>query len=170
MPGKCRVNQEVPDSVTSHKTSVLFICAGNICRSPMAESIFVHLAKESGLTENIRVESAGTGAWHVGEKPDHRTIEVLKRHGIAWVSTARQVNRFDFESFDLLLAADVANHRDLLRVGAPSERLKMMLSFNPNSPVLEVPDPYFGDLDDFEEVFELLYPACENLLTHIRVL
>jgi protein-tyrosine phosphatase len=148
-------------------TYILFICAGNICRSPMAEAIFAHLAAQAGRAHEFHIESAGTGGWHTGEKPDVRTIRVLEERGIAWRSTARQISRHDFERFHHLVAMDSANLDDLLNVGAPPERVSLMLSWNPSSPVTEVPDPYYGSLADFESVFDLLEPACRELLARI---
>lgn len=157
------------DAKNNGKTGVLFVCLGNICRSPLAEAIFLDKIEARGLADRFTVDSAGTGAWHVGERADPRTIEVASRYGIGVASIGRQVDEGDFERFDLLLAMDRSNEKNLLRIGAPRERVRLMMSFHPehasNPP--DVPDPYFGEGDGFEKVYRMLDGACEGLIEAI---
>ncbi len=155
----------MPPSVPT--TKLLFICLGNICRSPVAEGIFLHLARERGVASRFEVESAGTGAWHVGHPPDRRSIEVARRHGVALPSTARQVCPDDFVRFDHLIVMDRQNEADLREMGAPMEKACLLLSFHPGPPFLEVPDPYYGGPDGFEQMFDLLHRSCLGLLDHL---
>ncbi len=143
---------------------ILFVCLGNICRSPTAEGVMRHLARERGLGDAVAVESAGTGSWHVGEPPDPRSAAAARRRGIALEGSARQVQREDFERFDVLIAMDRSNRRELLRL-APDEdaRSRVRLLLDP----LDVPDPYYGAGDGFEEVLDLVAGACERLLDEV---
>lgn len=152
------------------EVAVLFVCLGNICRSPTAEGIFRHLARERRLDHRLVVDSAGTGGWHVGEPADPRTLAAARRRGITWDHRARQVGVADFTRFDLLIAMDRRNLSDLLDV-APDEasRAKVVLlrSFDPSTAPgdeLDVPDPYFGGDDGFERVLDLCERACAGLL------
>lgn len=151
--------------------SVLFVCLGNICRSPLAEGIFEHLIQEEGLEDSFRVDSAGTGAYHAGEGPDPRSIAIAEEHGIPLTSVARQVRAEDFESFDIIVAMDRANVRSLeeLRMGRKGKgRLVMMRDFDPEGPGGDVPDPYYGGADGFERVYQMLDRCCRGLLEQIR--
>jgi len=157
----------------SDRLGVLFVCLGNICRSPMAEGVFIHQARERGVLDRFDVDSAGTGRWHIGAPPDLRAQAVCRRRGIELVSTARRIDpTTDFARFDLLLAMDRANRDALLRRGAPPEQVYLLRQFDPRTEGhqesgLEVPDPYFGDDDDetgFEAVLDLLERACAGLL------
>lgn len=152
------------------EVAVLFVCLGNICRSPTAEGIFRHLARERRLDHHLVIDSAGTGGWHVGEAADPRTLAAARRRGIAWDHRARQVGVADFARFDLLVAMDRRNLSDLLDT-APDEaaRAKVVLlrSFDPaNRPGddPDVPDPYFGGDEGFERVLDLCERACAGLL------
>ena len=148
---------------------ILFVCLGNICRSPMAESIFRHKVQQAGLGDHFQIGSAGTGDWHVGQLPDSRTIEVLKVNGITDVSRARQVIANDFVDFDHLIAMDLANVRDLHRWDrSVPDVVSLMSSWNPASTVLEIPDPYYGNEQDFHHVFALLDKGCEGLLNKLK--
>ncbi len=150
----------------SDTIGVLFVCLGNICRSPLAEAIFIDKIEKRGLRDRFVVDSAGTGSWHVGERADPRTIEVASRYGIKVPSIGRQVDDRDFDRFDLLLAMDRSNEKNLLRAGAPRERLRLMMSFHPEhaSDPPDVPDPYFGEGDGFEKVYRMLDGACDGLI------
>jgi len=143
------------------KTSVLFICMGNICRSPLAEGLFIHHANRRGVLGRFSVDSAGTGGWHAGERPDPRSLAVAAKNGVTLPGHARQVVVEDFTRFDHLLCMDHANLRHLLDMGAPEERTKLMLSFDPKAPLVEVPDPYYGGDDGFDTVFAMLDRACD---------
>jgi protein-tyrosine phosphatase len=154
-------------------TRVLFVCLGNICRSPTAEGVMRALVAQAGLAESIELESAGTGSWHVGSSPDSRAAAVARERGMPLGGLARQVNPEDFQRFDLLVAMDRQNMRDLQRLaGGPDERAKVRLlrEFDPASTgrELDVPDPYYGAEGGFEEVFDLVQAACAGLIAQIR--
>jgi protein-tyrosine phosphatase len=150
------------------------VCLGNICRSPTAEATMHALVREAGLEERIAIDSAGTGGWHVGEPPDGRAAMAARARGIALEGTARQVRPEDFDDFDLLIAMDRANQRALRQL-APSEearaKVRLLREFDPASAGeadLDVPDPYYGAGDGFEEVLDLVAAACAGLLAQIR--
>lgn len=148
------------------KTRILFVCLGNICRSPLGEGILRHHAAERGLANHFIVDSAGTGGWHKGEKPDPRSIETAALHGIDISRLrARQVALSDFNRFDMIFAMDRANLRDLVRIVPhdSSADIHLFLDFV-GGPVRDVPDPYYGDESDFEAVFRLLSDGCGRLL------
>ena len=146
---------------------ILVVCLGNICRSPMAEGILMHLVKERGLIQSIELDSAGTGAYHIGSDPDVRAQEVCLSRGVTLQHKARQVNRKDFDSFDYILAMDLTNHEALKKI-APHDRLFLMRSFdNTAQQDLNVPDPYYGGIEGFHEVYDMLHRAANGLLDHI---
>jgi protein-tyrosine phosphatase len=152
---------------------VLFVCLGNICRSPTAEGVMRALVAEAGLDQSIELESAGTGSWHVGSPPDARAAEVALARGMPLDGRARQVAPADFQRFDLLVAMDRANRRELLSLcDGPDERAKVRLlrEFDPagGGEELDVPDPYYGADGGFEEVFDLVEAACAGLIEQIR--
>jgi len=155
---------------STDSTGVLFVCLGNICRSPLAEGIFVHLARERGVLDRFQIDSCGTGAWHAGERADPRSIAVAAKHGIELPSIARKFEaRTDPQHFDWLIPMDRQNHRDLLEAGVPESKLKLMLDFHPDPPTREVPDPYYGGPDGFDKVYEMLTVACEAVLDQLDV-
>ncbi|MCB9836469.1 MAG: low molecular weight phosphotyrosine protein phosphatase [Phycisphaera sp.] len=132
----------------------------------MAEGIFLHLANEKGLSDRFIVDSAGTGAWHVGKRPDSRALATANRFGIELPSVARQVSPSDFEAFDLILAMDRSNRADLEDLGVTNVRL--MRSFDATlTGEYDVPDPYYGDGDGFVKVYEMLTRACDGLIEHL---
>jgi protein-tyrosine phosphatase len=145
--------------------SVVFVCTGNICRSPTAEGVLRRLASQEHLS--LRVESRGTHDYHVGEAPDERAQEHALRRGYD-LSTqrARQVTRRDFKEFDLLVAMDRGHLRALERMAAPGEQSKIRLLV----PGRDVPDPYYGGAQGFEEVLDLVEAACRDLVREIRAL
>lgn len=153
---------------------LLFVCLGNICRSPTAEGVMRTLVKDAGMEERFELDSAGTGAWHVGSPPDQRATATALSHGVMLEGRARQIREQDFDQFDLLLAMDRANFREL-RAQAPGEqaraKVRLLREFDPASEGevdLDVPDPYYGGPGGFEEVFELVRAACEGLLEQVR--
>ena len=149
--------------------SVLFVCMGNICRSPTAEGVFRHHAKEAGLLESLEIDSAGTHAYHVGEPPDRRSSAAAERRGISLSGiTARKVASDDFERFDLILAMDEDNHRLLIQQSDPEhhEKIRLFLDFG-KSPEREVPDPYYGGASGFERVLDLVEDASKGLLERV---
>lgn len=151
---------------------VLFVCLGNICRSPAAEGILRHLLHQNGQAEEILCDSAGTGDYHVGELPDRRMRQAAQRRGIGLEGRARQVTLQDFHDFDLLLAMDEQNYYHLLgldRSGKYHAKVQLVCEFCRRYPDREVPDPYYGGEAGFEYVLDLLTDACEGLLNHLRV-
>jgi protein-tyrosine phosphatase len=154
---------------------VLFVCLGNICRSPSAEAVMRAKVREAGLEERIELDSAGTGDWHIGELPDPRARSAAAARGFVLESVARQVQREDFSEFDMILAMDGANLRALRRlaaeVPAPAE-LRLLREFETGAPAggggkLDVPDPYYGGNDGFDRVLDLLEASCEGLLDEL---
>ena len=151
---------------------LLFVCLGNICRSPAAEGVFLHLLQERGLSEQFEVDSAGTGGWHVGEPADKRMRAAAERRGIQLPSRARQISLDDLSHYDLVLTMDHANLTDVNALAAEagqraSASIKPMLSYATVSDVAEVPDPYYGGDDGFDLVLDMLEDACSNLLDEI---
>jgi protein-tyrosine phosphatase len=155
------------------KVRLLFVCMGNICRSPTAEGVMRALLREQGLEDVVEVDSAGTGAWHVGDPPDARATAAARARGITLEGAARAVTRADFADYDLILAADRRNLRDLAGI-VPAEarsRVHLLRDFDPASdgaPDLDVPDPYYGGDDGFEHVLDLVDAACRGLLDRLR--
>lgn len=152
--------------------SVLFVCLGNICRSPLAEGVFRHVLDEEGLSDGFRVDSAGTGSWHVGESPDHRAMRTAATHGVTLGGHARQVQPEDFKRFDYIVAMDRSNlaHLQEYQESLGGEAaLHLLREFDPlGIPGAEVPDPYYGGPDGFEEVYEMVERSCRHLLRHIK--
>ena len=153
---------------------LLFVCMGNICRSPTAEGVMRHVLREEGLEERVELDSAGTGGWHVGAPPDRRATAAALGRGIELDGAARKLVREDFERFDLILCADRDNLRDARRL-APTpehaEKVRLLREFDPASagaPDLDVPDPYYGGPDGFETVLDQVEAACRGLLEHVR--
>ena len=161
-------------------TRILFVCMGNICRSPTAEGVMRELLARAGLSETIELDSAGTGAWHVGSAPDGRATAAAEARGIALAGSARQVSAEDFIEFDLLIAMDRSNLHELRRLASSDEqraRVRLLREFDPASGAhgqegrvgvdLDVPDPYYGSPGGFEEVLDLVQAACEGLLAQL---
>ena len=153
---------------------LLFVCLGNICRSPTAEGVMAHLLREEGLEDEIEIDSAGTGGWHIGKAPDTRATGAAEARGVTLEGAARKVDAEDFERFDLLLAMDGENHANLLAL-APDhearEKVKLLREFDPKAVAtgdLDVPDPYYGATDGFETALDLVTRACSGLLTELR--
>ncbi|PID29044.1 MAG: protein tyrosine phosphatase [Candidatus Cloacimonadota bacterium] len=151
---------------------ILFVCLGNICRSPLAHAVFEDLAKKNNLTDKFEIDSCGTGAWHTGELPDKRMRKEASKHGVAMDHPARTLQKNDFEYFDLILPMDLANYDNLKKKSDRKfhEKIKMFRSFDPKTqnPSAEVPDPYFGDQNGFANVYETVERTCKNLLKELN--
>ena len=156
--------------MTDAKVRVLFVCLGNICRSPMAEGVFARVAGEEGLGEVVDIDSAGTGSWHIDEPPDGRAQEAAREIG-ADISNlrGRQVRAQDFDDFDFIVAMD-ENNLAKLRDAAPAARhgrIRLFLDFAPDAGRTDVPDPYYGGADGFRHVLGLIERASRGLARHI---
>lgn len=150
--------------------NVLFVCLGNICRSPLAQGILLKEIEKRGLAGKIAVDSCGTSKYHIGEPPDHRTLENAKSNGIILNHQARQFERSDFRKFDYILAMDSANRNNILRLDQTSEfghKLMMIRDFDPEFKGADVPDPYFGGESGFLEVFDILDRSVNKFLDHL---
>lgn len=146
---------------------VQFVCLGNICRSPLAEGVFKAKVEDAGLSDRFVIESAGTGSWHVGDPPDKRMIQTARAHGVNLTSRGRQFDYKDFESFDHILVMDRSNLHDVLfldRKERFSDRVKLFREFDPSPDDYQVPDPYYGGADGFEQVFRIVERTSEALL------
>jgi protein-tyrosine phosphatase len=150
---------------------LLFVCLGNICRSPSAENIMNYLVEKNGLTDQIICDSAGTGSYHIGSPPDRRMAAAAhQKLGITLQGKARQFQPSDFEEFDLILAMDRDNYQDILRLARNDRdrvKVRLMCDFCRHHPDREVPDPYYGGSEGFNDVIDLLGDACEGLLQEI---
>ena len=151
-------------------TGVLFVCLGNICRSPLARVIFEDLAEKRGVLHLLDIDSCGTGHWHVGEGADRRSVEIARQRGLNLPHCARQLDPgADFERFHWLIAMDRENRANLIAAGAPRERVHLMRAFDPalggsGEQHLDVPDPYYGGGDGFARVYDMLTAASVGLL------
>ena len=150
--------------------NVLFVCMGNICRSPTAHGVFEQLVKSKGLNQQIFTDSAGTHAYHIGEAPDRRSQAEARKHGIDIShQRAQQIKTQDFEYFDYIIAMDSSNYYDLKQI-APRQlhsKIYRFMQFAPNWGNKDVPDPYYGGSKGFENVFKMVEAASEGLLKHI---
>ncbi|MFG2723991.1 low molecular weight protein-tyrosine-phosphatase [Streptomyces canus] len=151
---------------------VCFVCTGNICRSPMAESVFRARVAEAGLDGLVEVDSAGTGGWHEGDGADPRTVSVLEEHGYDGSHTARQFQPSWFARLDLVIALDTGHLKALRRLAPTPQdagKVRLLRSYDPAAgDELDVPDPYYGGLDGFEECLEMVEAASEGLLADVR--
>ncbi|WP_091068109.1 low molecular weight protein-tyrosine-phosphatase [Paenibacillus sp. NFR01] len=147
--------------------NVLFVCLGNICRSPMAEAVLRHKVAQRRLPVDISVDSAGTGSWHTGHPPHEGTRRMLDRYGISYANMkARTVNSEDFRTFDYIICMDPSNGVHVRKVpGGEQAKLLYFMDFLPEHELREVPDPYYTG--NFEQVYELIDAGCEQLLEHI---
>jgi protein-tyrosine phosphatase len=153
---------------------ILFVCLGNICRSPTAEGLMRHVLEQEGLTGEIEVESAGTGNWHVGSPPDRRATKAAAARGYELRGRARQVDVSDFRRYDLLIAMDRANRNELLMIAPDTrarEKVKMLREFDPECAgaerIPDVPDPYYGPADGFDEVVDIIERSVRGMLEKI---
>ena len=149
---------------------LLFVCLGNICRSPSAENIMNHLIKQADLCDSIICDSAGTSSYHIGSPPDRRMTSAAARRGIKLHGQARQLQTSDFNKFDLILAMDQENYRDILYLDQErkyADKVKLMCDFAFHHSEQEVPDPYYGGRDGFDRVIDLLLDSCDGLLHYV---
>ena len=158
--------------MSNHGTvNVLFVCLGNICRSPTAEGVFTKLVREEGFAERIEIDSAGTAAWHEGRAPDERAQQAARNRGVELGHLrGRQVTVADFDYFDYILAMDSDNYANLTAIAPAGQRHKVrkFLEFAPQRPEEDVPDPYYGGASGFDHVLDLVEDAAQGLLTEIR--
>ncbi len=151
---------------------VLFVCLGNICRSPLAEAIFNHKIQALGLSRSFKSDSAGTSDYHIGELPDERTIQCALRKGLDINHRGRQVNHTDFRDFDYIVAMDDSNLRKLQTLGAKyrfaDKEIFLMRDFVVGWEGMPVPDPYYGGIEGFDEVYEILDVAIDSFLAKIK--
>lgn len=150
---------------------VLFVCLGNICRSPLAEGVFNHLINEKGLAHKFGCDSCGTSNYHIGEQPDPRTSSNAKKNGITLVHSARQFSEADFHEFDYIVAMDSSNFDNIKRVVGNavegSDKLLMIREFDQLRDSMDVPDPYYGGSQGFQNVFDILMRSCNGLLQNL---
>jgi len=148
--------------------SILFVCLGNICRSPSGENVLRHLVEKEGLAQHFRIDSAGTINYHAGNSPDSRMTAAARKRGIEMKGAARQVKPEDFANFDLIAAMDRSNYHDLVAISercpAITAKLVMFCDFCESHDATEVPDPYYGGDDGFETVLNLLDDGCANIV------
>lgn len=149
------------------QTTVLFVCLGNICRSPLAHGILQHLVDQQSLTAQFHIDSCGTGDWHVGNPPDPRSIQTAALHNID--ITNQRARLFDpstdIERFQHIIPMDASNKRNLIKLGAPEPKLTLMRAYDPTlQKPQDVPDPYYGGDDGFGKVYQMLTRACQGFL------
>ena len=151
---------------------ICFVCLGNICRSPTAEGVMQKLVRDAGLGDRVELDSAGTGNWHVGESPDERATARASERGYRLEGAARQFVPKDFARFDYVVAMDRTNASNLRRMApdpAAKDKVHMLRAFDPDAPhEAEVPDPYYGGTDGFDDVLDVVEAACRGLLEHLR--
>jgi protein-tyrosine phosphatase len=155
-------------NIQKKQYAVLFVCLGNICRSPLAEAIFQKKISENNLTHVFTCDSCGTGDYHIGQQPDPRTQAVAKKHHVPINHQCRQLRTSDFEAFDRIIAMDESNRKNILWKGGSSiqEKVWLMRAFDPEGGD-EVPDPYRGNEKDFEEVYHILDRAIDSLIREL---
>jgi protein-tyrosine phosphatase len=152
------------------KHRILFVCLGNICRSPMAEGVFRRVAEEQGVLHLFEIDSAGLGHWHVGQAPDPRAQDAAHNRGIDISGqSARQVEHSDFANFDLILAMDGQNYQELVQLAPRDARhkVRLFLDFAPEEAATDVPDPFFGAAAGFDHALDLIDRASRGLLAHL---
>lgn len=150
---------------------ICFVCLGNICRSPTAEGLFIHKVKEQGLQDYFYIDSAGTSAYHIGEKANSKSQAIAKKYGVHLPSIARQFYYEDLEEFDLILAMDSENFYKISSLDYKEQfsgKVHRIREFDPNDEDPDVPDPYFGGMDGFENVYQVLDRCCDNLLDVLK--
>ena len=152
------------------RVKVLFVCLGNICRSPLAEVVVAGQAERRGLNETFHFASAGTGSWHIGNGADHRSAQTASEHGLDLSGhRAQQITAAKVGQWDWFVAMDANNYADLIRMGVPEDRLLLMRQFEPDHErVPDVPDPYYGGPDGFEDAYRMLCENADRLLDHLE--
>jgi len=152
------------------KVRVLFVCLGNICRSPLAEVVVAGQAQKRGLNDQFHFESAGTGSWHIGNGADHRSAQTAREHGLDLsVHRAQQITAATIGQWDWFVAMDGSNYADLLRMGVAEDRLLLMRQFEPGfEHVPDVPDPYYGGPDGFEDAYRMLCDNADRVLDYLE--
>jgi protein-tyrosine phosphatase len=153
------------------KVRVLFVCLGNICRSPLGAAILKKKIIDEGMERWVEVDSCGTSNYHIGDGADPRTIASASRHGVPVDHCARQLTKEDLDDFDFIFAMDKSNYRNILRLVRGSDvksKIKLMRDFDPEAKGAEVPDPYHGDEKDFQEVFDILDRCTTTFVEHLR--
>ncbi len=162
----------MPDTTSTARLRLLMVCLGNICRSPLAEAVVRKTLRERGLEDRYLLASAGTGSWHVGGGADPRSVETARRHGLDLSGhVARQITPRGIADWDWFVAMDASNRMDLLDMGAPAERVLMMRQFEAGGdPDLapDVPDPYYGGPDGFEQAWTMLENNAERLIDFLE--
>lgn len=147
-----------------------FVCLGNICRSPTAEGVFQHLVNERGLELYFEIDSAGTSAYHIGEGANSKSQQIANQHGVKLHSKARRFEQFDLGYFDLIIAMDNENLSNIRQLDSKSEhgnKIMLLREFDPKPENKEVPDPYYGGVQGFKNVFDIVKRSCENLLDEL---
>ncbi|HET6763678.1 MAG TPA: low molecular weight protein-tyrosine-phosphatase [Longimicrobiaceae bacterium] len=157
--------------MSSPVVSVLFVCLGNICRSPLAEAVFRHLVRERGLEDRFVVDSAGTSGWHTGAAPDARSTETARRRGILLTGSSRKLTAADLEAFDYVIAMDAENVDGIMslvrKAGGARARVHRLREWDPRPDDGDVPDPYYGGERGFDHVQDIVERSCAALLDHI---
>jgi protein-tyrosine phosphatase len=148
-------------------TAVLFICTGNICRSPLMEACFRQKVDALGVSDQFTIDSAGTDHWHIGEPPDGRMTSTARTRDVPMSGAARQVTQGDLNSFDLLICADASHAAKLIKMGADEDRVRLLLEWAPSGNHRDVPDPYYGGQEGFDLVFDLVDEATGMLLDRL---
>ena len=151
----------------SEPTKILFICMGNICRSPAAEAVFLKKISDRGIAQRFDVDSAGTGAWHSGNRADARSREAGENRGYELNSRARQITQSDTREYEWLICMDSDNISNVLQLGANPARVRLLTDWHPDQNQREVPDPYYGGTEGFELMYDLIEAACDRLIDDI---
>lgn len=152
-------------------TRILFVCLGNIIRSPLAEHAFRQAVEQAGVAEKYEADSAGTAGWHVGEQPDARMRKTAASHGLGYNGSARQVSQQDFDDFDLIIAMDSSNYRSLADLAGSDQakaKIRLMREFDPQADGMDVPDPYYGGQEGFENTFHIVRRSVDGLLEALQ--
>ena len=148
---------------------VLFVCLGNICRSPLAEAIFNEKVKQKGLSDQLISDSAGTANYHIGKNPDQRSIDVALKHNIPIKHKGQQFTKEHIKQFDYLIAMDNSNLQNMvIEIGNQPNKLFLMRDFDPEGKGMDIPDPYYGGLNGFENVYQMLDRSVEELIKYLK--